>query len=1199
MPAEQIYIIDESLSQDDSSAYNPMLDASINMEDFIEIKERKLPGKKPSFNNIADASTKEVVVTGLVLHFSQDVSDSRLKSVIRRTDMEFLYLYADTIIVNDKLSFPQTNVSIICRHLIIEKNGTLSTTPENNAQLFAVGTGGDTRKAGATGEPAGKVTLLCNTIENKHTENGPVFFLNGAKGQNGEMGGLKQVKIDKGYPVHWDDIRKKIIENDTFVGNYGSWAWPETSDTDKIYFAKILSNNLTYGPNSGRRYYKTTHGDENKQNQDNGADAIASGIGGNGGIGGNISYLEFKKEGRNPDWDLGGGEPGTSTRIEGGKKAKDSTYYHIEISAWHKDPNWEWNDKKNRQPHYWKLRTLTSHDGNPAKNSDGQKGANGTSEKLPADKYSWLHPILMETMLQFAKTAFRDGERRRAKWILEKYNEAIKTLPAALKEEMRTAALVREVDLYLSRLAKNLDFYGYPPGWIPRLSVLSNLKVIKDSRRDLAQLLFFANRLLNASEKSKSKAADLEWTIKELNKGLKNAQADISAAFEELPQVQGKISEVEGQIRVQLDELSKLKKKIHDEVEEKSKEQALFTGSMKILGGICALVPVGQPYVGQLGGDIFERVSKIDIDSKKPLGEVLTFAGGFAEDVGSFYEKNEAKLKADLTSELSGEIKKGTKDLNKFSDDITSTKADLKDAEKALKETFKDQEISLMRDKMKVIRNINTGGSGSFSSAEDYADIISYMDELQQSITNARDITETQKQELNKKLGQLKTDKKDLTTKLKASKAAKAKREGSIETAGKVIKGFTQGISGIAGGIQAMMVEFDENDPKVQEKMAAIMASVYSKEFDTINKKVAEINKQKLPLTERLMYLEQKISDGVQRINNNLVQWSVLNDELVNEVQTDLLPATTLYLKGIVQQSWDLLMQECYYLTKSYQYRFIKKIDPIQHGIKELLKDIENFSKGQDPASMKEDEYKKLFDTVLKSQFKRLAFDLLIKLQETSAKITNKVSIPVIDYKKEDGRVILDQLNTFGEANFRLEDIKSSKQGTGSWFHYRIVKISFEDIVVEADDPNVSFDFGIRHSGDSLIRATNKKLYYFTSRSSQKNEGVKLKGIKKVAAAHEIDLQVQSWNASYNGSQLDKVEGPITNETDSGLDQQLLYEFLKEFGLKEEYDARDKPYKDHYPGATSELTLKIYDDSDKFNFNIKKLAFKVEYEVLQ
>jgi hypothetical protein len=60
----------------------------------------------------------------------------------------------------------------------------------------------------------------------------------------------------------------------------------------------------------------------------------------------------------------------------------------------------------------------------------------------------------------------------------------------------------------------------------------------------------------------------------------------------------------------------------------------------------------------------------------------------------------------------------------------------------------------------------------------------------------------------------------------------------------------------------------------------------------------------------------------------------------------------------------------------------------------------------------------------------------------------------------------------------------------------------------------------------------------------------------------------------------------------------LLNKLLTDIELKNDYDAANKPYKDHYPGGSSELTLLIDDDSETLDFTIEELEFKVIYEVL-
>jgi len=1211
MASEKIYIIDESMGEPILADYNLLLDTSINMEDYIEIKEKKLPGVKPSFNNIENAVTKEVCVTGILLHFSQDVADSKLSSILRRTDIEHLYLYADTIIINDKLSFPQAQVTITCRYLIMDEQGTLSTAPEPHAIQYAQGKGGDKRKAGAPGEPAGDVNLICDVLDKRRPADVNIFFMNGANGQNGEMGDLKE-PAKRGKALSWTNIEKAVLDHDLIKGTTGNWKWGDfdKNKKDKIYHATIKTFNYSHPiPHIEQKL-----GDDSSVNQDNGKDAIASGPGGNGGRAGNLNLLVYNEPGEKKfGWESKGGEGGKSVKVAPGKKATNSTYYHLELSAYHLDAKYAFINgldfKNENQPFCKVTKDIIAVDGKEAPaNPDGERGDEGNMTGLDSDKYDWVCPVLLETMLGFAKTNYREGRRQRAKWILDHYTRGAELMAEPLKEDIQMAALLRELELYQRKLAQNLDFYGYPPGWIPKLSALTNLNILIASKRDLAQLIYFADDLLERDDARSEEKKKIEWTADEMKKGIKSAQADINAAFEALPRIKNEIYTLESQVSVQLTAIRNLKDQILQEVQDEAKRQALFTGSFEILAGICTLIPVGQPYLGQLGGGIMERISNIDIYSPNPLNEAFSFAGGLSGEVGRFVKDNEAKLKAKANSDLSKEIDKGTKELSDFKTQAEDAKLELQQATDAINDKFAPQEVALLREQIRIIRNSGTGSANPYNMQDDYGDILADIAEMKTTVEESKYIAEEQKKTLQAKLDQIATDKKALAAKLKVRKATRDRREKNIETAGKVIKGFTDGISGISSGIQKLMVEFDEDDPAVQKKMESIKKSKYKKDFEIIYDKIADINKLKLPLVEKLLRFEQSISSAVQRINNNLVQWSVLSDQRILSIQYGLMPATRASLKRMKQESWDLLMLECYYFTKSYQYRFLKKIDPVGQGMEKFLKDVKNLIKAEKPGEMNDAAYQKIFDLVLASQFKALAADLLVNVQSGAGKVYVYHSVPVIKKsdKNADGESILDRLNTYGQVNFRLEDIKSSKHGTDDWMHYRIKKIVFERIEVKGDE-NASFDFGIRHSGDSYIRAANKKIYYFTSRTSQSvdKEESKLttdtpEGKPKDSEYQEVDLdlRVQSWGASYNGTDRNKPDKGLTNATESDEDEQLLDKLLSDFKLKDDYDKANKPYKSHYPGGSSELTLMIYDNSATWDYTIEELAFKVEYEVL-
>lgn len=1197
MAAEKIRLIDESLDPVKKGS-NPLLSLkSHEMEDYISIRNKGIPGKRASFNHLRNKATKETMVTGLVLHFSQDISNSKLKSIPGNKDVERLFLYADTIVINRELKFPQTDVTISCRLLIIEEEGQIITTPLANAQPYAVGGDKTKPKSGADGPRGGNMTLLCGTIENKRKK-GPPFIMDGGKGQNGQMGGWHTLNRNKSVPVPWATIEDLAISNDAIKGGKKAWDWPDLKgiDTKRIYHAKVWSINLgRFDPN--KRYKDFYAGNSKLPNQDSGADAFASGAGGNGGDAGDLIVLDHTKAGKAITTQKKGGINGTSTKIDAQKPAKDSTYYHIDLWVYHQDLNY-WGNKKpnNLKPKVSITKKLRSESGLSAKGKDGKKGTDGFQMVPQETEQYWLHPVLLESMLGYAKTHFRDGERNKAQWILDHYAKAIDTIPKEAAGEMHMSSLIREVNLYYDRLNQNLDFYGYPPGWIPRLSALSNLKILADSRRDLAQLIYFANTLLKQDDGNSIEAENLEWAVKELQEGLESAQSNIVAAFDALPDIKQKLFTVEAKVATQLAAIRALKAKILAEIEEKERAQALFTGAFEIAAGVCAMIPVGQPYVGAVGG-ILSQVGKIDINSENPLGEGLNFASGLSGELATFVNDNQDKISGDANSQLSKDIKTGTKELGESEKNIESVKADRKAAEEAVVNKFSAEELSILHERISTIDGLANSAQQDFSHTEDYVEILQNLDILQAEIEHSKDLREAQKTTLTARLKELKTEKKELTAKLKKQKAQRTSREKNVEKAGKALKGLTEGISGVSTGIQKMMVEFDPNSPEVQAKFKNIMASKYKDEFEEINEAIEDLNKLKLPLVDRLLWFEQRISQGVQRINGSLVQWSVLNDQRVEAVRHGLLPSSRSILQRMVDESWALLMLECYYVTKSYQYRFLRRINPLQHGIQQFIEDIGTFSEGVNPGSMNPKSFDNLFEKVLKSQFTRLGTALLTDTQSGQGRIkTPSMTIKIVpEDQNANGDFVLQQFNETGRARFAFDQIKSGKSGTKNWKFYRIMKIEF--LHIKLKDVDSSFDFGIRHSGESIVRDQVGTPYFFTSISSQNNLN------RPGEAGSSFSLQVQSWDGEYNAAKRDNAFGGVSTTPTSSENDKTLRAFLSDFDLITAFDAEDPPYRDYYPSAQSTLSLVNYDEPEEGqqpnNYGVEELTFEVTYEVLR
>lgn len=100
------------------------------------------------------------------------------------------------------------------------------------------------------------------------------------------------------------------------------------------------------------------------------------------------------------------------------------------------------------------------------------------------DRYpnGWPNHLAIEPALQYARDAYLNGYRDEAREMLECYRDVIAWVP----EDARSAALVgqaTEIALLLTQLKDNLDYYGNPPGWLPRLSLMSNLQLFLEDQK--------------------------------------------------------------------------------------------------------------------------------------------------------------------------------------------------------------------------------------------------------------------------------------------------------------------------------------------------------------------------------------------------------------------------------------------------------------------------------------------------------------------------------------------------------------------------------------------------------------------------------------------------------------------------------------------------------------------------------------------
>ena len=154
-------------------------------------------------NELLNGEYKPVrsVTMGGKLIFIEDVPGNPVYVYNNNRDINDLTIFAETLIIRDRLSLPQTNVTIYARDLYIEdRPGSITDINTTPVDLMAIPPGQET-----DGLPAGNISLYIESYEADGGLNGR-FIMNGTKGYyGGHFGedGVLTCTLDYPQPFAW------------------------------------------------------------------------------------------------------------------------------------------------------------------------------------------------------------------------------------------------------------------------------------------------------------------------------------------------------------------------------------------------------------------------------------------------------------------------------------------------------------------------------------------------------------------------------------------------------------------------------------------------------------------------------------------------------------------------------------------------------------------------------------------------------------------------------------------------------------------------------------------------------------------------------------------------------------------------------------------------------------------------------------
>ena len=167
--------------------------------------------------------------------------------------------------------------------------------------------------------------------------------------------------------------------------------------------------------------------------------------------------------------------------------------------------------------------------------------------------------------------------------------------------------------------------------------------------------------------------------------------------------------------------------------------------------------------------------------------------------------------------------------------------------------------------------------------------------------------------------------------------------------------------------------------------------------------------------------------------------------------------------------------------------------------MQKIIDEVINFFTRNGRQKPDEADYADAFKFVLQGKLIELAKSLLTgRMQNMSLPGKNHYSVTFTPQTvRADGVNLLSELNQKKQVSFKLHELgKGDSKGSGEEYFYRIEKIVFKSIEIAFSEearehfPDIekaiSFSFGIKHAGDSIIRAKDGQyLHYFTTRSHE------------------------------------------------------------------------------------------------------------------
>ncbi|WP_176697757.1 GumC domain-containing protein [Candidatus Nitrospira nitrosa] len=1200
------------------------------------------------FNGVAGMTTRKIRVCGVKLIWDEyentnptgnpDEVTTKLFNYSGSNDIESLEMYADEIIIRSPLVFPQTDLWICTRKLVFEGNGSITTTPIPHPPAYTTKRDNNGRplneqgqieaKNGLNGARGGHIMLCLPESANIAVPASPTpvprFITVGGKGQDAESGGYldyvpkenqRKNAGDKESLKYWESKDIEYVLKNSHRLNWPS-GWRDLLDKSySVIHVKVVMMDDLLGKTEALSYEK------GERVWPGGVpDAFPSGKAGDGGDGGmfrcfwamNVVAVDGALSGESTALyvQTESGEPGMASAVAARRpqattdSSRPPAFVTLQVTA----QNELFTSKI--QPSYSIERCpLPILAGQGAASRNGQKGQHGSRKPfyqevypypLPAspekrkqllDCYpnGWPNHLAIEPALQYARDAYLNGYRDEAREILTCYRDVIEWVP----EDARSAALVgqaTEIAALLTQLKDNLDYYGNPPGWLPRLSLMSNLQLFLEDQKNAVSLLYFAYKLEKSWAQVQNHAQLLKSTRQALSAAIALAKTNYSEGLALLESSRKELATVQGQAQEIGRRVKALDETITKQAVDKAKEQAILTGICGIASGLCKVIPVGQPFLGAASDAVFQPVANIDLSNPNAAEEAFKFAGGIGEGITTFVTNNRDDVLAASDTSFTKKLERIEGNFNATEEEISTINGQIETEFDSKVGDYKanlEKEIATLEEEAKTITDEAKKKQKKAKALSFKEELALYknrkLDEavvrLRQQIADAdtNALTKAERDAKDRLLTQvaaLQGKKDDLAKNSIALKQKQSDQQKFLGEAMTHAARIGQGVSTMAAGLTKLVVPVDRNSPEVQAIKNKIAESAqYKAEFQGLMDSLDKLVTQKAQLLEGVERAQHTLSESCATISKSLLQSAAIGRQM-QTMGNALDLEVKLYARALRQRSEERLRKSLYHVVKSYEYHTLSRVpqDFFQTSMIEKIKQLEEakLAAGQLDQTLAENDFNQIYETVFKAKFAQLGQKITDDLQRVRPSMENRYLCTLKPAQ-------LTQLTDTWRFTFRIvEDFAKTSGNSESVIGARIIGIALKTLDIATTDRGLSLDVEFTHSGKHLITAPGGFQYFFQigKYPIEAQDGSKTK--------QWVSDQPISWRMVYNaaaGSQTITLD-------EQAKDDQIVQFLLREYKPGTESDA--KMLQEHRPGFTSEITLTLDGGLDITNSNYAK-----------